>query len=132
MNRIVEELKKVGVFFIATTDKKGAPHVRPFGAVCEFEGKAYICTNNAKACYEQMTSNPKTEISAMYPNGDWLRLSGELVRDDRDEAREAMLEANENLKAMFHIGDKVMEVLYLKNVKCTKYSFNAAPVVIEC
>lgn len=24
------------------------PHVRPFGAVCEFEGKLYIATNNKK------------------------------------------------------------------------------------
>ena len=131
MNKIVEELKKVGVFYTATVDKNGAPHVRPFGAVCEFEGKAYICTNNTKACYAEMISNPKTEISAMYQNGEWLRLSGELVCDNRDEARAAMLEANEGLKNMYHVGDGVFEVLYLKNVKCTKYSFAAAPVVIE-
>ena len=131
MNKIVEELKKVGVFHIATVDKNGVPHVRPFGAVCEFDGKAYICTNNTKACYDEMVSNPKTEISAMYPNGDWLRLSGELVRDNRDEARAAMLEANEGLKNMYHVGDGVFEVLYLKNAKCIKYSFTQAPVVIE-
>ena len=85
MNKITEELKKVGTFFIATVEGD-QPRVRPFGAVAEFEGKTYICTNNTKPCYAQMLANPKTEISAMYPDGAWLRISGELVRDDRDEA----------------------------------------------
>lgn len=131
MNKIVEELKKVGVFHIATVDASGQPRVRPFGAAAEFEGKAYICTNNTKKCYAEMIANPKTEISAMEPDGTWIRITGKLVRDDRDEARSAMLEDNENLKEMFHIGDGIFEVLYLDEAVCTKYSFTAEPVVIE-
>ena len=46
MNKITEELKKIGVFYVATADAEGNPHVRPFGAVAEFEGKTYIITNN--------------------------------------------------------------------------------------
>ncbi|MBP5222467.1 MAG: pyridoxamine 5'-phosphate oxidase family protein [Lachnospiraceae bacterium] len=131
MGRIAEELKKVGVFYVATADGD-QPRVRPFGAVAEFEGKVYICTNNTKDCYKQMINNPKTEITGMYQDGaTWLRLSGELVRDDRNEAREAMLAANESLKRMYHIGDGVFEVLYIKNPVCTKYSFMAAPETIQ-
>lgn len=130
MNKIVEELKKAGVFYIATVDAKGQPHVRPFGAVAEFEGKVYFCTNNTKKCYAEMTANPKTEISGMEQDGTWLRITGKLVRDDRDEARAAMLEDNPDLKKMYHIGDGIFEVLYLDDAACTKYSFTAEPVVI--
>lgn len=131
MNKIVEELKKVGVFHIATVDSEGQPRVRPFGAVAEFEGKAYICTNNTKKCYAEMIANPKFEISAMEPGGSWIRITGKLVRDDRDEARSAMLEDNESLKNMYHIGDGVFEVLYLEDAVCVKYSFTAEPEIIK-
>ena len=130
MNKIVEELKKTGVFYIATVDEGGQPRVRPFGAIAEFAGRVYFCTSNQKACYAQMLKNPKTEISGMEPDGTWIRVTGKLIRDDRDEAREAMLAANENLRAMYHVGDGIFEVLYLEDATCVKYSFTAAPVVI--
>ena len=129
--KVVEELRKTGVFYVATVDAGGQPRVRPFGAVAEFEGKVYICTNNTKKCYAQMIANPKTEICGTQPDGTWLRITGKLVRDDRDEARTAMLEDNESLKSMYHIGDGIFEVLFLEDATCTKYSFTAAPVVIE-
>lgn len=131
MNKIVEELKTTGVFYIATVDSDGQPRVRPFGAVTEFEGKVYLCTNNTKKCYTEMISNPKTEISGMNPDGTWLRVSGKLVRDDRDEARAAVLDDNPNLKNMYSVGDGIFEVLFLEDVTCTKYSFTAEPVIIE-
>ncbi|MBR5713110.1 MAG: pyridoxamine 5'-phosphate oxidase family protein [Lachnospiraceae bacterium] len=129
MNAITEELKKTGTFFVATVEDD-QPRVRPFGAVAEFEGKTYICTNNTKACYAQMLANPKTEISGMEPDGSWIRVSGELVRDDRDEARAAMLADNPGLGMMYHVGDGIFEVLYIANAKGMKYSFTAAPVVL--
>ena len=129
--RIVEELRKTGVFYVATVDADGQPRVRPFGAVAEFEGKIYICTNNTKKCYAQMLANPKTEICGVEPDGTWIRVTGKLVRDDRDEARAAMLAANESLKKMYHVGDGIFEVLFLEDAACTKYSFTAAPEAIE-
>ena len=129
--KIVEEIRKTGVFYVATVDEDGQPRVRPFGAVAEFEGKVYICTNNTKKCYAQMLADPKTELCGVEPDGTWIRVTGKLVRDDRDEARTAMLEANESLKRMYHVGDGIFEVLFLEDVTCTKYSFTAATVVIE-
>ena len=126
MNRIVEELKKAGVFYIATVEGD-QPRVRPFGAVSEIDGCAYICTNNTKPVYQQLQANPKTEISAMLPGGEWLRISGTLVRDDRDEARETMLKDNPSLGAMYHVGDGIFEVLRLENAKGCKCSFTAPP-----
>ena len=78
-----------------------------------------------------MLANPKTEISGMVADGTWIRVTGRLVRDDRDEARAAMLAANEDLKKMYHVGDGIFEVLYLEDAVCTKYSFTAEPVVIQ-
>ena len=127
MNRIVEELKKAGVFYLATVEGD-QPRVRPFGAVSEIDGYAYICTNNTKPVYKQLQANPKAEISAMLPGGEWLRICGDLVRDDRDEAREAMLKDNPSLGGMYHIGDGIFEVLKLENAEGCKCSFTAPPV----
>ena len=100
--------------------------MRPFGAVCAFEGKLYIVTNNKKKVYDQILKNPKTEISGM-SDGKWIRLAGELVPDDRKEAREAMLAENPMLKSMYSADDGIMEVLYLKNAKASICSFTAPP-----
>ena len=130
MNRLTEELKKVGVFYVATVDANGDPHVRPFGAAAEFEGKTYICTNNTKKCYAEMTGHKKVEISGMAPDGTWLRLVANAVRDDRDEARAAMLEQNPDLANMYKLGDGIFEELALEDPCCVQRSFTAAPETI--
>ena len=126
MEKLLAFLKDAGTFFYASCDGD-KPRVRPFGAVSEIDGCAYICTNNTKPVYQQLQANPKTEISAMLPGGEWLRICGTLVRDDRDEAREAMLKDNPSLGAMYHVGDGIFEVLRLENAKGCKCSFTAPP-----
>lgn len=129
MNKIVEALKGTGIFYVATVEGN-QPHVRPFSSVCEFEGKAYICTNNTKKCYSQMIENPKIEISGMAKDGTWIRLTGKLVRDDRDESRAAMLADPTGPSSLYKIGDGIFEVFYIDDASCTKYSFKADPVKI--
>lgn len=129
MNKVTENLKEVGVFFIATLDGD-QPRVRPFGAAAEFEGKTYICTNNTKACFKEMSKNPKIEISAMYPGGEWLRLSAVVKRDERREAKTAMLEQYPELRGMYNEDDGIFEVLYLENTAGVKASFTAEPETI--
>ena len=73
------------------TEENGQPHVRPFGAVCEFEGKLYIVTNNQKKVYQQMLKNGKVEICGMN-KGKWIRVEGTVKEDLRREARVAMIE----------------------------------------
>ncbi len=130
MNKIAEALKGVGVFYIATVEGD-QPHVRPFSSVCEFEGKAYICTNNTKKCYEQMTTNSRVEISGMGKDGTWIRLTGKLVRDDRDEARAAMLQDPTGPSNLYKLGDGIFEVFYIDEASCTKYSFKGSPETIQ-
>lgn len=130
MNKIVEELKKTGVFYVATVEDK-QPRVRPFSSVTEIDGQLYICTNNKKDCYKQMMENPKVEICGMEKDGTWLRITGKLVRDDRDEARAAMLADPTGPSNLYTVGDGIFEVLRLEDAVCTKYSMTAEPEVIK-
>lgn len=130
MNKIVEELKKTGIFYVATAEGD-QPRVRPFSSVAEIDGQLYLCTNNTKDCYKQMIANAKVEICGMEKDGTWIRITGKLVRDDRDEARAKMLEDPTGPSKLYHIGDGIFEVLRLEDAVCVKYSMTAAPVVIE-
>lgn len=130
MNEVVEYLKSCGTFYLATNEGN-QPHVRPFGAVCEFEGKLYIVTNNQKKVYQQMLKNPKVEICGMY-KGTWMRLEGEVQLDDCREARVAMMEANRAaLQSMYTVDDGLMVVFSFTKGTATIYSFTADPKVIQ-
>ena len=129
MNKATEYLKSCGTFYLAT-DENGQPHVRPFGAVCEFEGKLYIVTNNQKKVYQQMKANGKVEICGVH-KGTWIRVEGEVKEDTRREARVAMMDANTAaLSSMYTVDDNLMTVFYFEHGTATVYSFTAEPEVI--
>ncbi len=129
MNEVLDYLKACGTFYLAT-DEDGQPRVRPFGAVCEFEGKLYIVTNNQKDVYQQMKKNGKVEICGMH-DGTWLRLEGTVKEDERREARVAMMDANAaSLQSMYTVDDGLMTVFYFEQGTATIYSFTAEPQVI--
>ncbi len=130
MNRIVEEIKKAGTFYLATVEGD-QPRVRPFGSVTEFEGQVYLCTNSTKEVYKQMIANSKVELCGTAKGGAWLRVSGTAVRDDRDEARAAMLADPTGSSRLYKLGDGIFEVFRLENPVCTKCSFGGAPEIIE-
>lgn len=130
MNRIVEELKATKVFYVATMDGD-QPRVRPFSSVTELDGQLYLCTNNTKDVYHQLMTNPKVEISGMGQGGTWIRIVGKAVRDDRDEARAAMLADPTGPSNLYQLGDGIFEVLRIEDAVCTKYSFTAEPEVIH-
>ena len=130
ITKVKQFLKDAGVFYIATVDGD-RPRVRPFGAVCEFEGKLYIPTNNQKNVFAQMKANPHIEISTLC-QCKWIRLEAEVVCDTRREARKAMLdEYSETLTKMYSLDDGIFEVLYLKNAKATFCSFTESPETVE-
>lgn len=127
MNEVYEFLKTCGTYFLATTEGD-QPRVRPFGTIDLFEGKLYIQTGKAKKVADQLKANSKVEISAMSPDGRWLRLAAEAVLDDNIAAQTHMLDAYPSLKAMYQPGDGNTEVYYLKNAEAQICSFTAAPV----
>lgn len=126
MKETLEFLKACGTFFLATSEGS-QPHVRPFGAVCEFEGKLYIITSNKKAVYNQMLDNPKVEITGIN-KGQWIRLQGEVELDTRREARVAMIDDNKAaLSPMYNADDNLMVVFRFTHATATIYSFTDAP-----
>ncbi len=129
MREVYEFLKKCGVYYLATADGD-QPRVRPFGTQDIFEGKLYIQTGKSKAVSRQIQANPKVEICA-FTNGEWLRLSGKLVRDDRIEAKQHMLDAHPQLKGMYSAEDDNTEVLYFEDAEATFASFGGAPRTIR-
>ena len=131
MNKIVEELKKVGVFFVAT-EEGDQPRVRPFSSVTEVEGEAYLCCGNFKEVYKQLSADPKVELCGMYPDGtSWLRVSARVKEDDRLEVQQAMLADPTGPKGLYTAGDGRFVTYRLEEVKAVKCSFFAPPEEIK-
>ena len=130
MNEVYEFIKKCGTYFLATVEDN-QPRNRPFGTVNLFDGKLYIQTGKSKNVSKQIQKNPLVELCCFDgQTGQWLRLAGELIRDDRREAKVDMLEHYPDLKNMYSADDDNTEVLYFKNATATIYSFGGAPKVI--
>ena len=128
MKEVYDFLTKCVTFYIATIDGD-KPRVRPFGVVNIFEDKLYIQTGKSKNVSKQIQKNPNVEICA-FTEGKWLRVEAKLVRDDRREAKQSMLDANPMLKKMYSADDDNTEVLYLTNAIATFYSFTDEPQII--
>ena len=129
MERVCSFIKEAETYYLATVDGD-QPRVRPFGTIHIFEGKLYIQTGRKKDVAKQLAANPKAEICA-FKNGTWIRVAGELVDDNRVEAKKSMLDAYPSLRAMYDPEDENTEVLYFRNAKATFSSFTAAPETVE-
>ena len=128
MKRVYDFLKEAGTYYLATLDGD-QPRVRPFGTIHIFDGKLYIQTGKVKPVSKQIAADPKVEICA-FKDGTWLRVAGELVEDDRVEARKSMLDAYPELRAMYDENDGNTQVLYFRNATATFSSFTAAPETV--
>lgn len=129
MKKVYDFLKDAGTYYLATVEGD-QPRVRPFGAVNIFENKLYIQTGKAKPVSKQIAENAKVEICA-FKDGVWLRVAGELVEDDRIEAKKSMLDAYPELRGMYDENDDNTQVLYFKNATATFSSFTAAPETVS-
>lgn len=128
MEKVCAFLKDAETYYLATVEGD-QPRVRPFGTAHIFDGKLYIQTGKVKSVSMQLKANPKAEICA-FKGGRWLRLAGELVEDDRIEARKSMLDAYPNLRNMYNENDGNTQVFYFKNATATFSSFTDAPETI--
>ena len=129
MERICNFLKAAEVYYLATVEGD-QPRVRPFGTAHIYEGKLYIQTGKVKPVSKQLAANAKAEICA-FKDGAWIRVAGELVEDDRVEAKKSMLDAYENLRGMYDENDGNTQVLYFKNGVATFSAFGKADEVVE-
>ena len=128
MERVCKLLKEAETYYLATVEGD-QPRVRPFGTAHIFEGKLYIQTGKVKAVSRQLAANPKVEICA-FMKGKWLRLAGELVEDDRVEAKASLLAEYPGLQKMYSAEDGNTQVWYFKNATATFSSFTSEPEVI--
>ena len=128
MERVCKFLKDAGTYYLATVEGD-QPRVRPFGTAHIFEGRLYIQTGKVKPVSRQLMANPKAEICAFH-NGTWVRVAGELVEDNRVEARKSMLDAYPSLRKMYDENDGNTQVFYFKNASATFSSFTAAPETV--
>ena len=129
MQRVADFLKEAGTYYLATVEGD-QPRVRPFGTAHIFEGKLYIQTGKVKDVSKQIHENPKVEVCA-FKDGKWLRVAGELVEDDRVEARQSMLDAYPSLQNMYKADDGNTEVFYFKDAVATFSSFTDEPEVVR-
>lgn len=129
MNEVYDFIKACGTYYLATVED-GQPRNRPFGTINIFDGKLYIQTGKSKEVSKQIQKNPKVELCC-FKDGKWLRLAGELVRDDRREAKADMLEHYPELKGMYSADDDNTEVLYFKNAVATFSCFTEPPKVVK-
>ena len=129
MKRVYDFLKAAGTYYLATVEGD-QPRVRPFGTIHLFEGKLYIQTGKAKPVSHQLMANSKVEICAMQGD-EWIRVAGNLVEDDRVEARKSMLDAYPDLRRLYDENDGNTQVFYFQNATATISSFTHAPVVIQ-
>lgn len=129
MDKVLKFLKDAETYYLATVEDD-QPRVRPFGTAHVFEGKLYIQTGKVKDVSKQLHQNPKAEICA-FKNGEWLRVSGKLIEDDRNEARQSMLDAYPSLQKMYKADDGNTEVFYFKNATAIFSSFTHEPEIIK-
>ena len=129
MQDVYDFLKNAETYYLATMDGD-QPRVRPFGSVDIFDGKLYIQTGKVKAVAKQIAANPKVELCA-FKDGRWLRITGELVEDDRREAKKHMLDSYPVLRRMYSEDDGNTLVLYFKNATAVFSSFTEPPRTVR-
>ena len=129
MKSVYEFLKNADVYYLATVEGD-QPRVRPFGTVNIFEGRLYIQTGKVKPTSRQLLQNPKAELCA-FKDGEWIRVSCELVEDDRYEAKKSMLDAYPSLRGMYDENDSNTEVLYMKNAVAVFSAFGNESATVE-
>ena len=129
IEKVTRFLKDAGTYYLATVEGD-QPRVRPFGTAHIFEGKLYIQTGKKKEVSKQLKANPKAEICA-FKGGKWIRVAGELIEDDRIEARISMLDAYPSLKKMYAVDDGNTTVFYFQNAEAVITSFSQEPEVIH-
>ncbi len=131
MDEVLAYLKANPTYFLATVDEAGNPQVRPFGTIAKFEGKLYLQTGRVKPVFEQMLAHPRVAICAMGADGSWLRVTADAVRDERLEARKAVLAEYPELRPMYAADDGNCAVFALENGIATFCSFTKDPYVIR-
>ena len=129
MEEVQKFLKECGVYYLATAEGD-QPRVRPFGTAEIFDNHLYIQTGKSKAVFNQIEKNNKVEICG-FKDGRWIRVSGNLILDDRVEAKKDMLDKNHDLRGMYDENDGNTVVFYFESGKAVISSFTEEDKIIN-
>ncbi|MCL2166150.1 MAG: pyridoxamine 5'-phosphate oxidase family protein [Clostridiales bacterium] len=127
MGKGTDFLKEAGVYFIATSEN-GQPQLRPFGSNMEYKGRFYFSMGRSKNVFRQIISNPKVSIAALKPDRDWIRIIGEAVLDETEDAKNYLLDNNPRIKEIYKDNPTEIAMFYLVNVTCTINESGKEPV----
>lgn len=128
--RVHDFLKEAQTYYLATVDGN-RPRVRPFGTILLFEEKLYILTSKTKNVAKQLADNAQFELSAMKAGGQWIRVRGNLIADNRREVHAAILEEYPHLKSSYSVGGENTHTLYLDNAWAIIYSPEKEPEALD-
>ncbi len=101
MEEVLKLLGEAQTFYFATVDGN-KPRVRPLGFFMEHDHKLYFAIGKHKESYKQLTVNPYTEISATNSKGEWIRIRGKVVFDDREEISHKAFEKEPFLRKLYN------------------------------
>lgn len=101
MDEVLKFLSETQVFYVASVDGD-KPKVRPFGFFMNYENKLYFGMGKHKQSYKQISANPNVEISTANAKGEWLRISGKAVFDEREEVLAKVFATMPQLKSMYN------------------------------
>ena len=129
IRRVEKFLKKATTFYLATVEGD-QPRVRPFGTINVFDGKLYVQTGKHKSVFKQLMIDPKMEICGIINMTTTLRITGELVDNNRVEAKKSMLDAYPNLRGTYDEHDENTSVMYFRNATATFSALDRDPEVV--
>lgn len=116
-------LNSVGVQFLATIGLDGKPKVRPMQYMVLSDDKLWFCTNSKKDIYAELQANPSIELCGCKMaqkeiESAWIRLSAEVVFEERQDIRDAIIEKSAIVNALYANmrTNPIFKVFYLKNI----------------
>ena len=116
-------LDNIGIQFLATIGLDGKPKVRPMQYMVVEDVKLWFCTNSKKEVFAELQANPCIELCGCKLEKDemqtpWIRLSAEVVFEERQNIRNAIIEKSAIVNALYkNMRDNpIFKVFYLKNI----------------
>ena len=116
-------LDNIGIQFLATIGLDGKPKVRPMQYMVLEDEKLWFCTNSKKEVFAELQANPCIELCGCKLEKDemqtpWIRLSAEVVFEERQNIRNAIIEKSAIVNALYkNMRDNpIFKVFYLKNI----------------
>ena len=116
-------LDNIGIQFLATIGLDGKPKVRPMQYMVLEDEKLWFCTNSKKEVFAELQANPCIELCGCKLEKEemqtpWLRLSAEVVFEERQDIRNAIIEKSAIVNALYKTmrDNPIFKVFYLKNI----------------